>query len=278
MRVHRLVAAEYASGLFRPTDHAMIVVEVQFEGPAISEATDGAITQLVSYWKRNGQVLGDDYTIALDATTYTVFATLPEDGALDPKYDLHFAAEARQKLANAGFGQPDITPRGVQIYDVDLCTCEHHTHFILFTTHIKDTSCFCCGDCFESIPLYRIPYLAGANTEQCNSEKLSHWAGTYKTCDLLYMDSGIGEAFAQRQMQQFDSKLSKCGIEICRVLGVATGIPTYYYLHRYINNPRQKMERERRCPSCAGEWLLAERHHIFDFKCDACRLLSNMAP
>jgi predicted nucleic acid-binding Zn ribbon protein len=208
-----------------------------------------------------------------------VFATIPEEGALDPKYDHRFAAEARQQLAAAGFGPPRIVPRGEYIFDEDLCGREQHSHFILFTTFLQNTSSLRCVYYFGSIPFYRLPYLADAKTDRCDPEALTHWENDYKTCDTLNMHSGMGEAFGTRQMQRLDSELSKNGIDICQALSVATGIPTYYYLNRYLNNPRsKKIERERRCPSCKGEWLLPEPHHIFDFKCDPCRLLSVMSP
>lgn len=37
-------------------------------------------------------------------------------------------------------------------------------------------------------------------------------------------------------------------------------------------------EKARSCPSCGGEWALAAPlHEIFDFKCDSCRLVSNLS-
>ena len=39
-----------------------------------------------------------------------------------------------------------------------------------------------------------------------------------------------------------------------------------------------KAEKERKCPQCGGEWLLdAPIHDIFYFKCDDCRLVSNIS-
>ena len=37
-------------------------------------------------------------------------------------------------------------------------------------------------------------------------------------------------------------------------------------------------ERGRRCPGCDGAWMLDEPWHgLFDFRCDPCRLVSNIA-
>lgn len=60
-------------------------------------------------------------------------------------------------------------------------------------------------------------------------------------------------------------------------ISVSTGRPVYYYLYRHAG-ASERAERVRRCPSCGGDWLLAAPlHAIFDFRCDRCRLLSNVA-
>ena len=56
-----------------------------------------------------------------------------------------------------------------------------------------------------------------------------------------------------------------------------TKIPTYYYLYR-VGGISLKDEKERKGPQCGGEWLLdAPIHDIFYFKCDDCRLVSNIS-
>jgi predicted nucleic acid-binding Zn ribbon protein len=40
----------------------------------------------------------------------------------------------------------------------------------------------------------------------------------------------------------------------------------------------RKREQRRRCPLCGGAWRLEKPlHRLFDFKCDMCRLVSNLA-
>ena len=54
-------------------------------------------------------------------------------------------------------------------------------------------------------------------------------------------------------------------------------IPTYYYLYR-VGGINLKSEQQRRCPQCDGDWALKESiHQVFDFKCDDCRLVSNLS-
>jgi predicted nucleic acid-binding Zn ribbon protein len=90
------------------------------------------------------------------------------------------------------------------------------------------------------------------------------------------MDCRTLERAATREMSRADSSLSKRGRAICDKVTASTGIPTYYYLYRYTATT-MKQERARKCPSCAGEWLLEEPEHIFDFRCDRCRLVSSIS-
>ncbi|WP_162690496.1 DUF2310 family Zn-ribbon-containing protein, partial [Haemophilus influenzae] len=56
-----------------------------------------------------------------------------------------------------------------------------------------------------------------------------------------------------------------------------TGIPTYYYLYR-VGGQSLESEKSRCCPSCGANWAL--KNAIFDtlyFKCDTCRLVSNLS-
>jgi predicted nucleic acid-binding Zn ribbon protein len=103
------------------------------------------------------------------------------------------------------------------------------------------------------------------------------WQSDYKACDSLQMGCKTGERFGSREISKIDSSLSRRGIEICNQITNLTGLPTYYYLHRY-NDQKRALEEKRKCPSCGGDWLLKESlHELFDFKCDQCRLLSNIS-
>ena len=61
-----------------------------------------------------------------------------------------------------------------------------------------------------------------------------------------------------------------------QAFSASTGLPVYYYLHRYRTRPRAT-DALQPCPACGGPWKLAEPlHERFDFRCDACRLLANL--
>ena len=78
-------------------------------------------------------------------------------------------------------------------------------------------------------------------------------------------------------MSRLDSALTKSGLENCRLISAITKKPVYYYFYRG-NGRKMAVEKKRKCPKCGGDWLLDEPWHgKFDFKCDKCHLLSNIA-
>jgi predicted nucleic acid-binding Zn ribbon protein len=257
----------------------MFATEVQFRVNAVSADDAEAISVLVALWRSNGQVLGKTYSAALKGRTYSLFLTLPEAGALAAEHNDLYVAERLEQLECAGFKGPTIKSQVRDPFERAVCGCQPRarTHFILFTTYAGFEPSLLCGDCFHAVPHYRIPHEQSTPAKAALHDRISTWQSNYRCCDQLNMSCTVGEAFALRQLGQLDSQLSRLGIEVCKDIARLTGVPTYYYLHRY-RGRSAKSERARRCPGCGGGWLLAKPHHrMFDFKCDACQLLSNMA-
>jgi predicted nucleic acid-binding Zn ribbon protein len=129
-----------------------------------------------------------------------------------------------------------------------------------------------CGDCFGTIPLYKLP--KACNNEYC---EILSWESDYKACDTLQMNCSTGERFAIIQMSKYDSILTKRGLDICNRVKDLTGKPMYYYLYRQLGLGK-KAELKSKCPSCYNDWLLKEQLYGFvDFRCDNCNLMSNIA-
>ncbi len=267
----------------------MQLVEVQLTNIAIARPElklgelndDELIDLLVSSWRHNGQVLGREHPTALTVDvpsggnrTYRMFLMVPSVDALDSKHDCGYVTSAKEKLVAAGFGIPKI-----QIYGFDPltepCQCERHS-YILYTNYARLESCLCCGDCFKPVPLYQIPWQESTPKKGALHDRIICWQSNYESCDRLQMNCAVGERFALREMSCHDSALSKQGIEICRDITPILKLPTYYYLYRYRGRSKAK-ELQRLCPSCGREWLLSAPLHRFDFKCDRCLLLSNIA-
>ena len=82
---------------------------------------------------------------------------------------------------------------------------------------------------------------------------------------------------AIEELTDYHSDLSRRGTDICKRIEYLTDIPTYYYLYR-VGGESLSQEQQRRCPGCSQKWSQPQPiHNIFDFKCDNCRLVSNLS-
>lgn len=233
------------------------------------------IENLTAAWRSNGQILGREFSVVFNDNVYRIVLMSPHPDALEAQHDSKYVAFAKSQLFKAGFQSPKVAVLGEDPFSAEPCACFKHSYFILYTTYASLESSLRCGDCFGPVPLYIIP-LQDTPTGELHDQIMS-WQSDYQSCDHLQMNCSTGEKFGLREISNYDSSLSKRGREICNSITDATGIPTYYYLHRY-RGKSNKSERNRKCPSCGGEWLMQEQiHDTFEFKCDRCKLLSNVA-
>jgi predicted nucleic acid-binding Zn ribbon protein len=234
------------------------------------------IDLLLSSWRSRGQVLGKEFPIALINNTYQLLLMVPDAVALEPQHNNQYANSALAKLSVAGFQPPQI-----KIHEAPdsspACNCDRRSYLILYTYFVSLESCLRCGDCFHPVPLYHIPWQESTPQKSALHDRLMSWQTNYQACDHLQMNCVVGERFGLGEMARPKSKLSQQGRAICQDIALVMDTPTYYYLHRY-RGRSQAQEKQRLCPSCDGKWLLAEQQHrLFDFQCDQCHLLSNIA-
>lgn len=131
------------------------------------------------------------------------------------------------------------------------------------------------GESSEQIPLYKIPYTYSDGA--CYND-INFWGNNYQRIEGLWFNGYVGEKWAQNQMQNHDSELSKQGMECCRKIEQVTGIPTYYHLFNY-RAWGEKKDRGRKCPSYGGDWSSHGDNvtDLYFFKCDKCRLVSHLS-
>lgn len=232
--------------------------------------------QLLEVHLTTAAVHQDDPTV-LTGQTYRLFVMTPESHALEPRHNNVYVDRALEKLAEAGFRPPVILRHGAVHTSAEPCGCHQRRSLILYTTYTALESCLRRGDCFHPIPLYSLPYQDSTPTKSALHDRLIWWVSNYQACDRLQMNCQVGERFGLREISRHDSALSKNGRDICRDISALSGTPTYYYLYRY-HGLGKTAERNRPCPACGTIWALPERiHHLFDFKCEPCHLLSNIA-
>lgn len=245
----------------------MFTAEIRFR--TVTPEDIDAVESLMATWYKNGQLL--EWQTALCDDSLRIFALLPRGDSLDAAHNNTYAAEEYQALADRGLA-PHVTVIGPDPSSPGPCSCTTRSSLVLFTNYSTRESPARCGDCFDPVPLYELPH-----THDHEHLNILQWADDYRACDTLQMHCTTGERFGERQVGQHDSPLSRNGRELAKNLSERTGLAVYYYLARG-RGISLEQEQSRRCPSCGGAWLLDERWHgLFDFRCDACHVLSNIA-
>jgi predicted nucleic acid-binding Zn ribbon protein len=254
----------------------MFVVEITWKiPPDISDyRLDEISCGLFGLLYQNGQIIGRDYTIARSGKKLRAFVTTLEPDSLDLKYANQYVKRSIEQAKELGISSPRVRLVGQPLgaSKSSSCNCQPLS-YILCTDFIEYGSPIKCGSCFADIPLYHLP----TTTNSDDYSNVLAWMRDYRACDTLQMNCTTGERFGIRQMSDPNSSLSKQGREICDKLTALTNKPTYYNLYRYKSRSILTTERQRKCPSCNGKWLLDEPWHRYDFKCEVCRLVSTIA-
>lgn len=236
------------------------------------EAAVEAALDLLSVWYKNGQIATDEWPAIAEGYQMTFVVSLPDADSLESAHNNEYAAKELAALHEHGLSTPTIEVLGKDPGTLDPCQCARSSSYILFTHFLTSESPIRCGDCFQPVPFYRL-------RAEDHGEYLyiRHWTANYQACDTLQMNCNVGEAFGEGQLLAHDSDLSLEGRDICRTITDGAGVPSYYYLHK-ARGETEEAERNRRCPNCGGAWLLpVQWHGHFEFRCDHCRLLSNIA-
>lgn len=252
----------------------MYTISLYFKaaGSFDTESQMEVIDLLLGAWRMNGQILGDQFPTARIELGYRVYVTTLECDSISIDNQNKYVEKYTEALADVGLSKPEVTIVGDEPQSRGACTCLTTDFYILYTTYVTLETPVRCGHCFNPVPLYRTP-----KTYDDEYYDIVCWQSDYQSCDSLQMNCTIGERFAINQMSKLESPLTRIGLEICESILSRTGIPVYYYLYAW-NGKNYEIEASRKCPKCRGAWVQTEPlHEIFDFKCDECKLLSNIA-
>jgi predicted nucleic acid-binding Zn ribbon protein len=250
----------------------MFAVELKFEelGRGTVDAKTNAISSLIGAFIHNGNLLGEP-SLAKISGGWTVFGLAPARDAFQKANWNEFVKRWITGLQQVNLKRPQIRFLGLVPEAALACRCARPGAYFLFTTFLHLEPPLRCIRCGGTIPLYRLPRATKGDSG------LLSWTSNYRACDTLWINSRVGERFGLRQMSDPTSELSRSGLAVCVEIKRLTGRPVYYYLHR-ADARGHSAEMERRCPKCGGAWRLKKPlHRIFDFKCDKCHLLSNIA-
>lgn len=228
------------------------------------------ISALLDAYRYNGQIIGREFPITLTNSQFKVTLVCPEKDSLIAKNNNQEVAMKLDSLIAFDLSLPQFELLGLECQSDFSDICTKPKALVLYSTFVQSCSPIRCLEHFSPVPLYKL--------SETVRYDLIKWQESHAACDQLQMneltqiESGVVE-----QLSSPDSQLMKQGREIANKITDETGIPVYLYLYR-VGGDSLQQEQIRPCPSCESEWSLSEPiFDLFDFKCDQCRLVSNIS-
>lgn len=252
----------------------MWVAELEFVLIADSDLTraEQAIRRYLESLIFQGQILGREFPTYQTAEGFRSRVVLPEPQALKTQFHSLLGLQALEQLSEAGLGYPKLVLLGEDLMSNHTDPCETPSALILFCSFSAMNSVLYCAEHFAPVPLYKLRQKAH------DFERLIRWQLQYQALDEIQMqEERVLPRQAELALQQFGSQLNKMGLAHAKALGQELKKPVYYYLYSGSSTDCEK-EVQKCCPSCGGDWALEESwHDLFDFRCEHCQLVSNIA-
>ncbi|WP_298440521.1 Zn-ribbon-containing protein [uncultured Ferrimonas sp.] len=254
----------------------MYLFEIRFEcydNTTIS-AVERAINGLMEAWRHNGQLLGREFPLVQNGAEFNLRAMCPEEESLQPQFGSAWVKRKLTELADAKLLQPRMKLLGRDINSEASAEQLPQQWQVLYTTYVHSCSPLRDGDNMMPVPLYRLPA-----TFNGDHKSVVKWQTEWQACDELQMaGSGAVEFAALNEITDVNATLFRRGWDLRGRIEYLTKVPTYYYLYR-VGGDNLTQERSRPCPRCGNpDWLLDEPlHDMFHFRCEPCRLLSNIS-
>lgn len=221
--------------------------------------------------RMNGQIYDRKWPLFIENELCVAIVSTPEQCSLSEEFNSTYTNKWLSEAKKAGIS---ITSYAFaeELKSSPGCACSDSSGYVLFTTYVTLESPIRCLDCFKPVPLYRLPTMPSGEFYE-----VICWQSDYQSCDSLQMNCEVLEKSATRQLSDIHSQLTNKGRFICQTLADKSRKPFYYYLYRG-HGRSLPSERKRLCPSCGKPWHSEDTlHSLFHFKCDRCRLLSNIA-
>jgi len=220
----------------------------------------------------NGQILGREFPTAWQQDGFLSRVVLPAEQALQTAYHSNRAIDALEQLAVAGLAYPQLSVLGMDLMSQHTDPCHKPTSLIVYSRFQDSCSAVRCAEHFAPVPLYQL------HTEEPDHEALIRWQLQYQALDEIQMQqSRVLKKTAERSLQQLHSALNRQGRQLARQLEQANKLPVYYALYSG-SSDNCADEAGKTCPGCGKAWRLSQPMlEMFDFKCEPCRLLSNIA-
>jgi len=253
----------------------MYVAELQFNIIADTSypLAEHAIRNYLEALIFNGQILGREFPTYLQQDFFISRIILPETAALARHHHSAAAQQALLALGDAGLAFPKLTLLGEDLMSNHTDPCEAPSALILYCRFGMMNSVLYCAEHFAPVPLYRFSPTSGSDHQD-----LIRWQLQFQALDEIQMqEQRVLPKIAENSLQQFSSKLNRQGRKFAAKIAKQQQVPVYFAL--YSGSSRDcGTEADKCCPGCAKPWRLTEPlHQLFDFQCQQCFLVSNIA-
>lgn len=247
----------------------------QHRQPEKAEQQIPLLNQIINQWRYNGQIIGREIPlfygeqegekgIGIRVICSEQTSLLPENNNVEVERALRTAEKCGLFFDSFHIVADDLNSDSTY-------TGENPTWQVLYTTYLQSCSPLHNGDDLTPIPLYKqlknLPHLA---------MDVIKWQENWQACDQLQMNGSVLEQQALKEISDIHGNLFKHGYYLTQEIERHSGIPTYYYLYR-VGGENLATEQNRLCPLCHGKWTKNPPHFMFYFKCDSCRLVSNLS-
>lgn len=228
------------------------------------------ISALLDAYRYNGQIIGREFPITLAQQQFTVTFVCPEKDALAIKNNNQEVDMKLGSLSTFDLSVPEFQLTGLESQSDFVDLCAEPKQMVLYSTFVQSCSPVRCLEHFSPIPLYKLP--------EATRHALIKWQESYGACDQIQMNELTEVEFAAvNQLSNPDSELMKRGRTLANEVSEQSKAQVYLYLYR-VGGESLEQEKQRKCPSCGGEWLMpSPMFDLFNFKCDSCLLVSNIS-
>ncbi len=251
----------------------MKCIEIEINKESVKYSQDKQV-ETIQLWlasmRFNGQISGTQQIIVQKNNHYLIYLNAPEEDSLSHTYASNYVKRRYKDIIANEMEAPTVRSIGKDVVGKPPCKCTRSEFYILYTDFFSMESPVRCGSCFNPVPLYNLPAI-----DDSGFESLLNWQSTYQAFDQLFINSGIGENFALKQLSGFKSQLSQEGMFLCKQLSDKIKVKIFYHLIQYSTKDDDYIESET-CPSCKKYWRLENKLlGKFGAICNDCNFISS---
>ena len=253
----------------------MYVAELQFNIIADTsyQVAEQAIRRYLETLIFNGQIIGREFPTYLQQDCFISRIIMPETTALASHHHSTVANQALMALGDAGLAYPKLSVLGEDLMSNHTDPCQTPASLILYCRFGLMNSILYCTEHFAPVPLYRFLPTSGSDHQD-----LIRWQLQFQALDEIQMqEQRVLPKIAENSLQQLNSMLNRQGRKFAAKIAQQQQVPVYFALYSGSSSDCE-IEADKCCPGCGQSWRLAEPlHQLFDFQCQRCLLVSNIA-